>query len=152
MQYAGAEGELIDDLMPEHAGQCQTDDRSNQTVAQLADTQQGAGSIASLVGTGANDLLVTLVVGGEASVLDLLRNETTASLDSALVVLLEIDHRLPAEGHLAARRDAVRQVLVVPLGTRSVHHQATAILVVVRVALMAPNGIHCKDKPIRYVD
>jgi len=57
-----------------------------------------------------------------------------------LVVHVELDHRLAAEGLLAVGRGAIRQILIVPLGTRGVHHQSTAVIVVVRVALVTPDG------------
>jgi len=127
-------------LTTEDGGHQQTDHRSNETVAHLSGSQQGLGSIASLLGTGADDLLVALVVGGEAGVLDLLRDVSAAPLDPVLVVHVELDHRLAAEGLLAVGRGAIRQILIVPLGTRGVHHQSTAVIVVVRVALVTPDG------------
>lgn len=131
-------------LVSKDGGHCQTDHCGRQTVAHLAGSHQGAGPIASLLAAGADDLLVALIVGGEAGILGLLRNPAAVPLDPVLVVHLELDHGLPAEGLLAHGRHTVLQVLLVPLGARRVHHQAGAVFVLVRIALMAPNGTHWK--------
>lgn len=91
--------ELVLDLIPKYGGQCQADHCADQTVAHLAGTQQGGGSVTAIAVAGANCLLVALIVGGEAGVLYLLRNPPTIPYNPAIVVYFELDHGFAAKGH-----------------------------------------------------
>lgn len=131
------------DLIPKYGGQGQADHSADQTVAHLAGSQQGGGSVAAIAVAGANHLLVALIVGGEAGVLNLLRNPPTIPHNPLIVVYFEPDHGFAAKGLLAVFNIAFLQELVVPLGTWSVYHETGAVLVLMGVALVAANGRDC---------
>lgn len=60
-----------------------------------------------------------------------------------LVVHVQLDYGLAAKGLQLSRVRALLQVLLIALGTWRVHHKAGAIVVVVRVALVASQARDC---------